>query len=303
MKKFIIFAVAAALILTFGAFLVLNINVNPEYNNYVEQGALAYKSNDYKTAVINLEKAAAIKNNYDVLCILGMSYNMSDDLKKAEEILNKAVKFSPDRWQAYMLLGDIKRTRGQTLYAIEYYKKAISLPSIPSDRIKKLEDKINLAIEEQTARDKNSPSVKTTSEINIEDWQKVYSKGNNSQYMVEYAPKGEDALNYKWTKLVTINFFNHSYPFTVDSFYNEYVKLLKNQAKGLNAMLDLKKDSSPRGEIYFTWSIAGRKESEVCRIFKTQKGLYIVHYTHKKPSLNAAEKREAIKHLKSLKEN
>lgn len=303
MKKLKIFIIALALILTLGAFFALKIFNNPEYNKYAKQGALAYKNKDYKTAIINLEKAAAIKEDYNILCTLGISYGMSGNSKKAEDIFNKAVKLSPDKWQAYTFLGDVKRAEGMTTVAIEYYKKAISLPSMPKEYIKNFEEIINTTIEEKTAREKKSPSHNNTAEINIDGWQKAYSKGNNIQYIVEYAPKGEDVLNYKWTKLVTINFFNHSYNFTADSFYNEFVNLLKKQAKSLNAMLDLKKEPSPKGEIYFTWSIAGRGEAEICRIFKTEKGLYIVHYAHKKPRFTTAEKKEAIKILNSMKEN
>ncbi len=141
MKKYINYFISI-FILSFGlfhfAFCATNAELN-NYRNYLQQGANALKvTKNYNEAIVNFEKALKINpNDYNTLCALAISYGYIGNNTKAEEILLTAKRKFPNEWLAYTFLGDIKLYKNQRQAGIQYYKKAISLPSMPEDyRIK-----------------------------------------------------------------------------------------------------------------------------------------------------------------------
>lgn len=274
---------------------------------YMGQASRAFVAKDYNTAIANFEKAiAANPNNYEAYCALGMSYGYTGNVKKAEETLLIAAKKFPNEWMAYTFLGDIKHQQKQTPMAIEYYKKALNAPTLPQDKKAGIQNIIQQFVNEQnTYEARASVPVGEKISINLNEgvWEKAYFKGTDEQWMTEYGLRGENVLNYKWTKLVTVNFFSSkSYNFTQEKLYSGFYALTKKSADDLNSTLNFQKLASPADELYFEWSIVGRNESEICRIFKGNKGLYFGHYAHKKPSFSTQEKVTAINILKSIKE-
>ncbi len=280
---------------------------NNDFKIHMAQASRAFVTKDYNTAIVNFEKAiAANPNNYEAYCALGMSYGYIGKLQKAEETLLLATKKFPNEWMAYTFLGDIKHQQKHTPMAIEYYKKALNAPTLPQDKKAGMQSIVQQLINEQNAYEAKAsvPSGKKISvNLNESIWEEAYFKGTDKQWMIEYGLKGEDVLNYKWTKLVTVNFYDkNAYNLTTEKLYGGFYELLAKSAHDLNSTLSFQKLTSPANEIYFEWSIAGRNESEICRIFKGSKGLYFGHYAHKKPSFSAQEKANAINILKSIKE-
>ena len=105
------------------------------YKYYLQQGSNALKvTKNYNEAIVNFEKALKINpNDYNTLCALAISYGHTGNNIKAEEILLTATKKFPNEWLAYTFLGDIKLFQKQRQAGISYYKKAISLPSMPQN--------------------------------------------------------------------------------------------------------------------------------------------------------------------------
>ena len=58
---------------------------------------------------------------------------MTGKIKKSEKAFKTAVKSSPNEWRAYTCLGDIERAKHNIPAAIDYYEKAIQLPTMPQD--------------------------------------------------------------------------------------------------------------------------------------------------------------------------
>jgi tetratricopeptide (TPR) repeat protein len=65
------------------------------YALYRELGILAYDKKDYKTAVTNYEKAAAINETYEITQLLADAWHMAGNDAKAIEYYKKALKLIP----------------------------------------------------------------------------------------------------------------------------------------------------------------------------------------------------------------
>ncbi len=308
LKKFLI-SFVITLIMASGAayFVFANTSSPADFKTYLNRGSKAFMSKNYSAAIVDFEKAIALNpNSYEIYCALGMSYGYTGNIKKAEETLILATKKFPNEWAAYTFLGDIKHQQRQTPAAVDYYRKALNSPTLPQDKRTGLQKVIREYINEQNAYEAKSavPSdEKIKINLNNNIWKRAYFKGTDKQWMAEYGLKNEDVLNYKWTKLVTVNFYDkNTYNFTAEKIYNSFYTLLAKSADEQNGVLKIQKYPSPAGEIYFEWSITGRGESEICRIFSENRGFYFGHYAHKKDAFTEPEKSNAINILKSIKE-
>lgn len=309
MKKFLIsFVITLILFCTaFFAFANTARSSTEDFKIYMAQASKAFVIKDYNTAIANFEKAITVNpNNYEAYCALGMSYGYVGNIKKAEETLITATRKFPNEWMAYTFLGDIKHQTKQTPAAVDFYKKALNAPTLPADKRAGIQKIIQEYINEQNAYEaKSSTPTGDKIKINLNNniWKRAYFKGTEKQWMIEYGLKNEDVLNYKWTKLITVNFYDkNTYNFTIDKLYNSFYALLTKSANEQNGVLKIHKLPSSVDELYFEWSITGRGESEICRIFKGSKGIYFGHYAHKKDFFTSIEKTDAINILKSIKE-
>ena len=87
-----------------------SINFQQEY----DKGVKFYNEKKYNEAVICLNNALSYNpNSYSALCLLGASYVYKKDFKLAEKTFLDATKLFPDRWNAYVLLGDLKKSQKQ----------------------------------------------------------------------------------------------------------------------------------------------------------------------------------------------
>ena len=135
-------------------------------------------------------------------------------------------------------------------------------------------------------------------------WELAYFDMIQNQWIAEYGLKGEDVVNFRWTKLITINFLGNFKASLTTKLYSENFKaLLQQQAKSMGKTLSFKVIPANNGEYWFEWSIAGRNESEICRIIRRNTEMYHLHYAHKKPAFTQAERNSAISILKNIQIN
>lgn len=307
MKKFLI-SLAAALVLALGSAQFALANTLPpqaDFKTYMAHAAKAFVTKDYNTAIINFKKAIEINpNNYEAYCALGMSYGYLGKTKEAEETLITATKKFPNKWVAYTFLGDIKRAQGLTPLAVDYYDKAIKLPSLPEAKKAEIQKLKEACIEEQKAREA-SIGAPAGEWIKIEDpnWKRAYFKGNDKHWLMTYGCNGEDVVNYKWTKIITIGFYDQStYNYTPNDVYSKLEQISKQSAKQLGGELIMQKLSSNENEIFYMSKITGHGQSTICRIFKGTKGVYLATFEHKNSAFTQEEKANAINILKNIKE-
>jgi tetratricopeptide (TPR) repeat protein len=64
---------------------------NERYMLYIQQGNIAYDQKQYATAAASFEKAAAIKQNYEIYTLLGNNWRLAKDNAKAVEYYKKAL--------------------------------------------------------------------------------------------------------------------------------------------------------------------------------------------------------------------
>ncbi len=134
-------------------------------------------------------------------------------------------------------------------------------------------------------------------------WKRVYFKGNNQHWIMTHSYMGEDAVNYKWTKIITIAFYDkNTYNFALDDIFNKMTNFIKQSAKQLAGEAIIQKISSNENELIFESKITGHGQSTICRIFKGKKGFYTATFEHKKENFTPLERTEAIKILKSVEE-
>ncbi len=300
MKKFFKFIVILQLCL-----FVNCISYASDFATEYNAGYTAFSQKDYKTAVKIFENL--LDQNYDdyhVYCLLGISYASTGQAEQAEKVFIKAIEKFPNEFTAYTFLADLRRAQRRYPEAIGYYKKALSLSSMPDDGRKFYENLINEVIEEQKAFDNTQANFKPNISINLDmnKWELAYAKGTNHNWLAEYGLKNEDVINYKWTQLVTVNFFSTDvYNLDIKNYYNDFINALKKTAESINSSLELEVLSQSDSEIYFIWSIKGRNEFEFCRIFQQPDGLYFGHYAQKKNSYTPVEKENILAILKSIK--
>lgn len=279
---------------------------------YFEAANKAYHNGDYKTAVTYLKNAAALQpEESQFYFTMGMCYSAMGDYTNAEAAYLQAVKIQPNDFRSYLLLGDLREAQGRIPAAIDLWKKGTSFESVPesaqvfySNAKTIYTAKIDKAI---AAQNKTAPDAgkKSLNKITIKltpEWHQAYFNGDKNKWIIEYGLNGEEVKSYKWTKLVTVNYFNgQTYNFNLDNYYNEFISSMKKHAAELNETLTVSPLASQTGEIWFEWSISGRNETELCRLFKQNGDLFFVHYAQKGAYLTPAEKNAAVEILKSVK--
>jgi tetratricopeptide (TPR) repeat protein len=199
------------------------------YKLEYDKGIKAYKEKNYDEAIINFSNALNHKpDSYSALCYLGTSYIYKKDEKTAEQTLKDAIRLFPDEWNAYIILGDLKRTKKDYLMAVEYYEIATSLKSMggreksyyknilkeikaqelsykTKNSFKALEAKeaFKAALKKTKTEDKNTLNKTPESmadavlQPDMTKWEKVLHEQNDKNSFVQYALKGEDFKNYK----------------------------------------------------------------------------------------------------------
>lgn len=329
------------LILFLGMFVLLQSGCTQGFNFKMEydKGVRAYNEKDYESAVVSLTNALNFNpRSYSTYCLLGTSYAYKGDDKNAERVLTEGVNAFPDLWNAYVFLGDLKRSQKNYSSAINFYEQASNLKSMPDkekeyykkliSEVKKEDFKKNsenaepqgermakILLEKQNAKqnklssntDSTSSAVPTaqgSEPINLDwtKWQNSYTVNNGNNSTVEYGLKGEDVKNFLWSELVTIQHFANDplKPFNANDYLSGHLKPIEELAKNTQKTFNKETISQTPTEIIYQWTFDGGKESEIARVLVTDKGLYHYHYA-KKGSISAEQKTKWLKVLKSAK--
>lgn len=281
----------------------------------------AYNDKQYDTAIENFNEALNYKpTSYSTLCVLGTSYAYINDFKMAEKTFKDAIKLYPNEWNAYVLLGDLKRSRHDYQEAEDYYEIALALEKmggkekiyykkllkeIKNERLNeslRKVDAMKLAKSEERLPERND--FKRQGEVflslDYKVWQKVLDEKNEKSRVIEYAIKGEDVKNFRWSKLITVQYFiiSDNYKTTLDAYYNNHLGSIETIAKNSNKNFEKKIISQNKTEIIYEWSFDNSHETEIARIIFIDKNIYHIHYA-KKGLFTEKEKKEAIELLKS----
>jgi len=122
---------------------------NPsDYDLLVRVGNTAYDAEDFRLAVDAYERALKVRgNDPNVITDLGISYRNIGDPNKALEMFDRAIKQSPDHWQArfnkVVVLGLDKGDRPGALALLAQLKKDRTLhPELPP--VDKLEEALGV---------------------------------------------------------------------------------------------------------------------------------------------------------------
>lgn len=280
-----------------------NIIASVQYN----QAVGAFKAKNYDKAIEGfntwLKYNPKSKKAYKAHCLLGISYSSKGDTINAEKILEKAVKDCPTQWNAYTFLADIKRAQHNYPAAVEYYTKAMNMPTIPKDAADYYKTLIKEVNKEQLAYNAKGIKInliKNSVNMNLEKtWQKAYETGNDSNWLIEYELKGEDVNNYKWSKLVTVQYYEKKfYPGSVAEYFSEKIATLKNTAKDSKKAFKYHIISKTPKEIIYEWAYENGQESEIARIIQTPRGLYNIYFA-KQGTITSKERTKWLNILKS----
>lgn len=286
------------------------LNFRHEY----DKGMRAYNEKKYDEAIISFNNALNYKpDSYSTLCLLGTSYAYKKEDKLAEKTFQDAIKLFPDEWNAYVFLGDLKRSQRDYELATEYYETAVSLASMGGKEkiyYKKLLKEIKseqLNAKTKYSDVKNEANAVSGSEIvntyKSEDkirvpenqtgevflrldkmkWEKAFVANDEKSKMIEYGIKGEDVKNYKWTQLVTVQYFvlTDNFKTSLDEYFNTHLGAIEAIAKNSNKTFEKKIITQRKNEVLYEWKFDDAKESEIARIIYTDKGIYHLHCAKK----------------------
>lgn len=322
-----IFTITLVLIFSLSLCGCAALNFRHEY----DKGMRFYNEKKYDEAIVSFNNALNYKpDSYSALCLLGTSYAYKNDDRMAEKTFQDAINLFPDEWNAYVFLGDLKRSRHDYDLAVEYYETAVSLPSMGgkektyykrllkeikseqagynlrySDAVKqaRAEGKEGI-VNTYTDKNKEPEQQKQTGEIllNIDTskWTKSLEQKDDKSKLITYGLKGEDAQNYKWTKLITMQYFvlSDNYKTTLENYFNTHIGAIDAIAKNSGKTFEKKIITQRKNDILYEWKFDNAKESEIARIVYTQQGIYHVHCA-KKGAFTNEEKAKAIDLLKT----
>ena len=164
---------------------------------------------------------------------------------------------------------------------------------------------------EKTKKEQNSWNEKASKmgiitnsvDMNLDKskWELAYSAGNDTNWIVEYGIKGEDVQNYKWTELVTVQFFEKEfYKKTPEEHILAQLGAIEQMAVNTQKMFQKSVISNKTTDIVYEWIFDKGSESEIARVVQTKKGLYHFHYC-KKGIISKQERQQWIDLLNKAK--
>lgn len=320
---FICLAVTTAVLMQSGC---ASLNFRHEY----DRGMRLYNEKKYDEAIINFNNALNYKpDSYSTLCLLGTSYAYNKDDKMAEKTFQDAIKLFPDNWNAYVFLGDLKRSQRDYTTAVEFYETAVTLESMGGKEktyyknlLKEIKaeaanynSKFKEAKNEASKVQKNeivntynndenaAPPVNQTGDVvlnlDMKKWEKAVEQKDDKSKVIEYGIKGEDVKNFKWTQLVTVQYFilSDNFNTSLDSYFNNHIGAIEAIAKNSEKQFEKKIINQKKNEVIYEWKFDNAKESEIARIYYTSKGIYHIHCAKK----GAFTNEEKVKYIDMLK--
>jgi len=279
---------------------------NSKFVKAYNKGLQAYKAKDCNLAIENFNTALKYNpQSYRTYLLLGLSYGSKGNFKKAEEAIHKGIKIDPDNWEAYILLGHINRTVKNYPSAYEYYSKAISLPSL-NDKDKKYYINVLNEMEKEQNKSNDLSSVSNPSQnriiVNLDSqkWEKVLEAGNKNDWIIEYGLKGQDVKHYEWTELITIQGASReNFPVSLETVYLSIMSIIEKTSRNTTNSFEKNIISQTPTEIIFEWSSGEGKESDVAIFKQTDKSIYRLTYA-KKGIITLEEKTRWLNILKTF---
>src|SRR5574344_871604 len=278
----------------------------------------AYNEKNYDEAIVDFTNALNYKpDSYSALCLLGTSYAYKKDSKMAEKTFQDAVKLFPNEWNAYIFLGDLKRSQHDYEVAIDYYETAVTLESMGGKEkiyykklLKEIKDEeAAFNVKEKIIEEQNTPvtntqtSTEQTGDVNLsidnKKWTKVLDQGDEKTKIVEYGLIGEDIKNLKWSQLITVQYFvlNDNYKPEIEEYYKNHIGSIEAIAKNSNKSFEKKIITQRKNDMLYEWKFDNSKETELARIIHTPKGIYHIHIAKK----GAFSNNEKVKYIDMLK--
>lgn len=305
------------------------LNFRHEY----DKGMRFYNEKKYNEAIISFNNALNYKpDSYSTLCLLGTSYAYNKDTKMAEKTFQDAIRLFPDQWNAYVFLADIKRSQRDYQVAMDYYETAVTLESMGGKEklyykklLKEIKDEqaayaLKDPIAQQQSKEKFKTEIvnaytgtKATNDITPEKqtgevmllldskkWEKAVEQKDDKSIVIEYGIKGEDVKNFKWTQLVTVQYFviTDNFKTTLDEYYKTHIGAIEAIAKNSEKPFEKKIIYQNKNEILYEWKFDNAKEAEIARVVYTPKGIYHIHFA-KKGAFTNEEKAKYIDLLKN----
>lgn len=266
-----------------------------------------FTAGDYQGSVAELRKLIdKYPLDKPIFVMLGTNYVLLGQYEAAEQVFGYIVKIYPNDASGYSLLADLYADTGRIPFAVKYYDKVLSLPGVDNETIQACEANRKAIIEKQIAYDKNILlKDKSIIDVNLnldpKKWYNAFASGDKTNWSVEYGLTGEDVTHYKWTKLVSVNFYNiSSYDLGLDIVYEFVSSQVRKQAL-LNGYKDVvKKISEDENNIYYEWSIPNLNESEIGRLYKHAKGIYYIRYAFRESSITDQQRESILKFLKNV---
>ena len=323
-KFFICTIITAAVVVQCGC---SALNFRYEY----DRGMKAYNEKNYDEAIIYFNNALNYKpDSYSALCLLGTSYAYKKETQLAEKTFQDAIKLFPNQWNAYVLLGDIKRNQKDYEVAIDYYETAVTLESMGGKEklyykklLKQIEaEQAAYAMSDPQAKQQSVENLKTeivntytnkktkieepepTGEVfltlDTKKWEKALEQKDEKSSVTEYGLKGEDVKNFKWTQLVTIQYFviTDNFNTTLNEYYNTHIGVIEAIAKNSNKPFEKKIIHQTKNDILYEWKFDNAKETELARVIFSKDRIYHIHFA-KKGQFTNEEKAKYIDILKT----
>lgn len=311
-------------------FCLANSEVRAETGMTQEAYELYYKSHqeylkqDYDSAINYINEALKLSpNNYDLTYKLGIYYiskpkpkpnsthdaelllEKDKDLLQAVNAFKKAIEINPARWEAYIATARIYDGLDMFPIAIMWYDKGLAQPNITPDIKAEYTKYKEELIKRQESKESKSRNDNAEVELNIpldmSKWYKATFNGNSQYWLAEYGLIGEDVMKYQWTKLFSIHFFGaDNFGFDNDFAYNYMMQFGLKRAEEIGDNLNNHIISKDAKNLYYEWSIPKLNESEIARIYSTDKGVYLIRYTSKQPNFSEKEKSAVLDLLKKV---
>ncbi len=109
--------------------------INPEYNHYNLESALAWKDKkDYDKAILEIQShLKSHPNDYEAILLFGELLGLKGDREKAVDVFLKATRMKPDAGEGFFFLAKTYREMGRIQEAIDTAEKLITLQGARAD--------------------------------------------------------------------------------------------------------------------------------------------------------------------------
>ena len=272
------------------------------------ESALAdFENREYSSSVDKLKKLLEKEpESSEALLLLGRNYSIQEEFELAKPYFAKFIKLEPKSPKGYLGMAGVYNGEELTPIAVMYFDKALSMraPKYVKKNILNMRQAV-IDIQKMREGTESYTNVKNPGIslfIDIPKWYNAYFDGNAYAWTFEYGRVGENVIDYKWTKLITVHYFSkYAFDMSIDDLFESQCEFIKQQADYLNSPVSVKILKRNDKSIYYMWSIPNFKESEIARIYDYRDGIYVIRYTAKRKFFLPNEVEDIVNMLGSFK--